>query len=246
MQASSQAPSAPMPFADATALGLFGLAIGCASLLPIAFGVKEAMTVDALRTCSWFCLLFGAGCQFLAGMMSFANKNGIGGTLLTTFSFNWVMNWWALSGLAEGKPVNASIVFAVDCTFLVIFLVMTVAFGYFSRLLFLFLLDIDVLYGLRILKELTHSTAFALPIALSTVLLMVIALYIAFSLVLATASGKVLLPIGGPMWAPAAPPSLAGQASDAASTSGPGKAGEPKAASASTSADSTQPVVAMN
>lgn len=242
MQASSQAPAAPMPFADATALGLFGLAIGCASLLPIAFGVKEAMTVDALRTCSWFCLLFGAGCQFLAGMMSFANKNGIGGTLLTTFSFNWVMNWWALSGLAEGKPVNASIVFAVDCTFLVIFLVMTVAFGYFSRLLFLFLLDIDVLYSLRIMKELTHSTAFAMPIALSTVLLMVIALYIAFSLVLATASGKVLLPIGGPMWAPAAPPAPAasGPSSGATTTaSGTAKAG-------AASADSTQPVVAMN
>ena len=32
--------AAPAPrFADPTALGLFGLAIGCASLLPIAFGV---------------------------------------------------------------------------------------------------------------------------------------------------------------------------------------------------------------
>ena len=29
--------------------------------------------------------------------MSFANKNMLGGTLLTTFSFNWVMNWWARS-----------------------------------------------------------------------------------------------------------------------------------------------------
>ncbi len=238
MQASSQAP-AQTPFADATALGLFGLAIGCASLLPIAFGVKEAMTVDALRTCSWFCLLFGAGCQFLAGVMSFANKNGIGGTLLTTFSFNWVMNWWALSSLAEGKPVNPAIVLAVDCCFLLIFLVMTAAFGYFSRLLFLFLLDIDLLYSFRILKELTHSTAFALPIALATVALMGIALYIAFSLVLATASGKMMLPIGGPMWAPAALPT----ATPAATTTAPAPA--PVSAKPA-SADGTQPVPAMN
>lgn len=241
---SSQAPAAPTPFADATALGLFGLAIGCASLLPIAFGVKEAMTVDALRTCSWFCLLFGAGCQFLAGIMSFANKNGIGGTLLTTFSFNWVMNWWALAGLAEGKPVNPAIVLAVDCCFLLIFVVMTVAFGYFSRLLFLFLVDIDLLYGFRILKELTHSTAFALPIALSTVALMGIALYIAFSLVLATASGKVMLPIGGPVFMPAATPGAAPApgapaAAAAAPASGP-------VSEAPASADGTQRIAAMN
>lgn len=67
-------------FADPTALGLFGLAIGCASLLPIAFGVKSAFTPDALRTCAIFCLLFGGGCQLLGGLMSFANGNMLVGT----------------------------------------------------------------------------------------------------------------------------------------------------------------------
>jgi len=192
--------AAALPFAEPTALGLFGLAIGCASLLPIAFGAKAAMTVEALHTAAWFCLLFGGGCQFLAGLMSFANKNMLGGTLLTTFSFNWVMNWWALEGLAAGKPPSASIVLAVDCTFLVVFLAMTYAFGFFSKLLMVFLLDIDVLYVLRITRELTHAQALSLPIALSTVALMAIALYIALSLVLANASGRVILPIGGPAW----------------------------------------------
>lgn len=203
MQSSTQA--SPAPFADPTALGLLGLAVGCASLLPVAFGMKEAMTPEALRTTAWFCLLFGAGCQFLAGILSFANKNGLGGTLLTAFSFNWVMNWWSLSSLAEGKVPNAMVILAVDVAFLVIFAVMTVAFGYFSRVLFLFLLDIDALYVFRILKELTHSPVFGAPIAIATVLLMAIALYIAFSLVLANASGRALLPLGGPMWLPAAP-----------------------------------------
>src|SRR5262245_25077053 len=80
MQSNASTPNAT-PFADPTALGLFGLAIGCASLLPVAFGVKAAFTPEALRTCAWFCLLFGAGCQFLAGVMSLANKNMLGGTL---------------------------------------------------------------------------------------------------------------------------------------------------------------------
>src|SRR5688572_24588933 len=146
MQSSTPtSPEAPR-FAEPTSLGLFGLAIGCAALLPVAFGVKAAFTPDALRTCALFCLLFGGGCQLFAGLMSFANKNMLGGTLLTTFSFNWIINAWVFRELAEGRAASSTIILSVDACFLLIFLVMTVAFGYFSRLLMLFLVDIDVLY----------------------------------------------------------------------------------------------------
>ena len=187
-----------LSFADPTALGLFGLAIGCAALLPIAFGVKSAMTVDALRTASWMCLLFGGGCQFLAGLMSFANKNMLGGTLLTTFSFNWVMNWWALDGLANGKPASSAIVLSVDLCFLLIFFAMTYAFAFFARVLVIFLLDIDAIYILRVARELFHVQT-GTAIAVATVVLMFIAIYIAVSLVLVSASGKSPLPLGPPM-----------------------------------------------
>ena len=190
-------------FADPTALGLFGLAIGCASLLPIAFGMKEAATVEALRTAAMICLLFGGGCQFLAGLMSFANKNMLGGTLLTTFSFNWVMNWWALDGLVNGKPPSAAITLAVDLCFILIFFAMTYAFAFYSKLLVVFLLDIDAIYAFRIIRDITHSqAAFAMPIAIATLVLMFLALYIAVALVLANASGKSLLPMGGPLLGP--------------------------------------------
>jgi succinate-acetate transporter protein len=203
MQTSTPTQTPNLPFAEPTPLGLFGLAIGCGALLPIAFGVKEALNPEAFHIAAWFCLLFGAGCQFLAGMMSFANKNMLGGTLLTTFSFNWVMNWWALSQLSEGHVPNGTIVLGVDCTFLLIFLVMTYAFGFFSKILFVFLLDIDALYIFRILKELTHAPAtFALPIALATVGLMGVSLYIAFAMVLNPTAGRALLPIPGPMFTP--------------------------------------------
>jgi uncharacterized protein len=193
-----------LKFADPTALGLFGLAIGCAALLPIAFGMKSAMTVDALRTAAWFCLLFGGGCQFLAGMMSFANKNMLGGTLLTTFSFNWVMNWWALDGLAQGKPASSAIILGVDLCFLLIFFAMTYAFAFFARVLVLFLLDIDAIYMLRIAREVLHVQT-GIGIAIATAVLMVIALYIAISLVLVNASGKSLLPLGPPVLKGAGP-----------------------------------------
>jgi succinate-acetate transporter protein len=196
---------APVPFAEPTPLGLLGLSIGCAALLPIAFGMKDALTPEGLRAAAMFCLLFGAGGQFLAGVMSLANRNMLGGTLFTAFSFNWVMNWWTLSGLAEGKLPNEAIGLSVDVTFLLIFAVMTYAFGFYSKLLFAFLFDIDLLYVFRLARALTHAPAFATLVAVATVGLMAISLYIAFAMVLNTASGRALLPMPGPLFAPPAP-----------------------------------------
>ncbi len=200
-QGSSQAP-API-FAEPTPLGLLGLAVGCAALLPIAFGLT--LTPAALRTAAWFCLLFGGGCQFLAGVMSLANKNLLGGTLFTTFAFNWVMNYVTLAGLAEGTVPDATVVFSVGICFLVIFVVLTFAFGYFSKLLFAFLADIDLLYACRIGKELTHSSAFALPIALCTVALAGIALWLAFAVLVNTSAGRTVFKVPGPLFTPATP-----------------------------------------
>jgi succinate-acetate transporter protein len=199
-QPPAAAPTA-LPFAESTPLGLFGLAIGCAALLPVALGL--ALTPAALKTAAMFCLLFGAGGQLLAGLMALANKNMPGGTLFTTFSFNWVMNWWALDGMAEGRMPDATVVLAVDVAFLVIFLVLTYAFGFFSKLLFAFLLDIDVLYVARILREVTHVQQFGLVIAAATVVLIGIALWLAFALVLNPIAGRPVFPTPGPLFTPA-------------------------------------------
>ena len=198
-----QTPDAPLTvpvFAESTPLGLLGLAIGCAALTPVALG--QAVTPDALRTAAWFCLLFGGGGQFLAGVMALANKNLLGGTLFTTFSFNWVMNWWALSELSQGRVPNGSVVFAVDVCFLVVFVVLTYAFGFFSKLLFVFLLDIDVLYILRIVRELTHARQLGMGLAACTVALGAIALWIAFGLLVNPTAGRDVFKIPGPMFTP--------------------------------------------
>jgi succinate-acetate transporter protein len=193
-------------YAEPTALGLFGLAIGCASLLPVAFGVKEAFAPEALRTTALFCVLFGGGCQFLAGLMSFANKNMLGGTLLTTFAFNWVVNAWAMKELSEGRVPSSTVILSIDVCFLMIFFVMTYAFGFYSRLLLVFLVDIDFLYIFRIAREVLHMPSLSMPIAFATVVLMLLALYIAFALVLVGAAGRQLLPIGTPLFTPTPPP----------------------------------------
>lgn len=192
------------PFAESTPLGLLGLAVGCAALLPIAFG--HSLTPAGFRTAAFYCLYFGAGYQFIAGIMALANKNLLGGTLFTTFAFNWLMNYQTLSGYAEGRVPDPGIVLSVDVLFLVIFVVLSYAFGFFSKLLFAFLADIVVLFACRVLKELTHSTAFTLPIALATVVLGLIALYLAFAILVNSAAGRPVFAVPGPLFKATPPP----------------------------------------
>jgi uncharacterized protein len=186
-------------FAEPTPLGLIGLAIGCAALTPIAFGFR--LTPAGLSTAAVFCLLFGAGCQFLAGMMSFVNKNLYGGTLFTAFAFNWTLNWWVLGSLAKGSVPDHVIIQATEVASLVVFLVLTYGFGFFSKLLFVFLLDIDLLYACKVANALAGTRAFDLPVAVFTVGLGVLALWIAFALLINPTAGRLVFPIGGPMFA---------------------------------------------
>jgi succinate-acetate transporter protein len=185
-------------FAEPTSLGLIGLAIGCAALTPIAFG--HSLTPMGLKTAAMFCLLFGGVGQFLAGMMNFANKNLFGGTILTAFSLNWVMNWWSLSSIAKGEIPDHEIVFATEAAQLVIFLVITYGFGFFSKLLFAFLLDIDLLYVCKVVAAVTGTKALGLPIAWLTVALGVIALWIAFAGLINPTAGRAIFKIPGPLF----------------------------------------------
>ena len=198
----------PVPiFAEPTPMGLIGLAVGCAALAPIALGLT--LTPAALKTAAILCLLFGGGCQFLAGVMSLANKNLYGGTLFTAFAFNWVMNWWLLTSIANGLMPDHHVLLAVDCCFLLIFAAMTYGFGFFSGLLYLFLLVIDLMYVFKIVAGLTGTAALALPIAALTILLGLIALWIAFALLLNPVAGRRLFWFPGPVFRAAPSPQKA-------------------------------------
>ena len=199
----SNAQNAPMIFAEPTPLGLIGLAIGCAALAPIALGLT--LTPAALKTAAMLCLLFGGGCQFLAGVMSLANKNLYGGTLFTAFAFNWVMNWWMLNAIAGGVMPDHAVLLSADICFLLIFAAMTYGFGFFSGLLFLFLLVIDLMYLLKIIAGFTGTAALGLPIAALTILLGLLALWIAFALLLNPVAGRRLFWFPGPVFKPSLP-----------------------------------------
>jgi succinate-acetate transporter protein len=188
--------------ADPTPMGLLGLAIGCAALT--AFG--RSLTPAGLETAAVFCLLFGAGCQLFAGLLNLVNRNLYGGTLFLTFAFNWVVNAWALHSLAKGFVPDPAVVFATEAAFLVIFVLITWGFGHFSSLLFVFLLDIDLLYVCKVAGHLLETRAFAIPIALLTIGLALLSLWIAFALLLNPVTGRRIFPLGGPLFRSSAKP----------------------------------------
>jgi len=197
-QAAHATPSAPI--ADPTPIGLICLAIGCAALTPMAFG--QSLSPAGLRTAAIFCLLFGAGGQLVAGLGNLLNRNLYGGTLFTAFAFNWVVNWWALDGLSRGQVADGGVVFAVDVCFLVIFLVLTYGFGFFSSLLMVFLIDIDLLYLARIARHLGGGDWLNTVIAVCTVALGAISLWIAFALLINPVSGRAWFAFPGPAYRP--------------------------------------------
>ena len=190
-------------FADPTPLGLIGLAIGCAALLPIAFGAKVGLS--GLETAAVFCLLFGGGCQLVSGLLNFANKNLLGGTVFTAFAFNWALNGWALWALAHGTVPDHQIVLATEAASLVLFVPLTYAFGFHSSLLFAFLLDIDLLYLAKLLKGYAHVSGLEKPIAFLTLGLGLIALWIALAMLVNPIAKRALFAVPGPLFkAPAA------------------------------------------
>ena len=191
------APPAPR-FADPTPLGLIGLAIGCAALLPIAFGAKVG--ASGLVTAAVMCALFGCGCQLIAGLLNLANGNLLGGTLFGAFAFNWALNAWALWAVAHGTVPDHQTILATEAASLVLFFPLTYAFGFHSGLLFAFLLDLDVLYGLKLLAGYGHLGGTQLPIAICTLALGLIALWIALAMLVNPVAGRRVFPVPGPLF----------------------------------------------
>jgi succinate-acetate transporter protein len=185
-------------FGNPAPLGLLGLTIACAALVPIAFG--QSLGPGAFRTASLYALLFGGGCQLLAGLMLFANKSSFGGTVFTCFSFLWGMNAWGFHELSQGRVPDHAVGLAVEVALFVIFVALTWGFGHFARALFLFLLDIDLLFAFRIVRSVTHTRAMELPIALATVGLGLVGLWLALGALLGPVAGRVVLPLGPPVF----------------------------------------------
>ncbi len=191
-------PSHHEVFGNPAPLGLLGLAIACFALLPMAFGAP--VTSSTLLTAAVYAILFGAGCQFLAGLMDFANKNTFGGAIFTTFSFLWVKNAWEYYAFSQGVIPDPTITLVVDVILLIIFVILAYGFGFFSLTLFLFLVDIDLLYVCKIINHLTHSSVMMTPIGVFTALLGCLSLWLAFAAIINPVAGRQIFRDSGPLF----------------------------------------------
>jgi succinate-acetate transporter protein len=185
-------------FGNPAPLGLLGLSIACAALVPIALG--KSLTPAGFTTAAMYALLFGGGCQLLTGLMLFANKNSFGGTVFTCFSFLWGMNAWSFWSIGQGRIPDHGIGLAVEIALFVIFVGLTWGFGHFGRALFLFLVDIDLLFVFRIVRSVTHTRAMEMPILVTTLGLGLIGLWLAFGALLNPILGRPVFGIGAPVF----------------------------------------------
>ncbi len=191
-------------FGNPAPLGLLGLAVSCAALTPISFGYgaglegKEKTAVFA--TVAAFVLFFGFCTHLLTGIMDFANKNVYGGTIFTTFSFNWLITSISLFATAYHLHLDHTIILATEVALMVVFVFLTYGFGFFSKALFFFLLDIDLLYACKLLKGFTGSSAFNTPIGIFTVLLGAIGLWLALAGLMNPITGKDMFSVGNPFF----------------------------------------------
>jgi hypothetical protein len=112
------------------------------------------------------------------------------------------MNWWALDNLSRGQVPDATIVFAVDVCFLIVFLAFTYGFGFFSSLLMAFLVDIDVLYLARIARHLGGGDWLGVVVGICTVALAALSLWIAFALLVNPVAGRTVFAFPGPVFRP--------------------------------------------
>lgn len=185
-------------FGNPAPLGLMGLTIACFALAPLSFGLKPEPV--HLQTMALYALLFGGCCQLLTGLMDFANKNAFGGAVFTLFSFGWMKNALALFLLTRGVVLSHEVDAVIDVVQLVLLVVLTYGFGFFSKTLFVFLLDIDLLYLAKVINFATHSHMMDVPIGVLTVLLGLLSLWIALASLINPVAGRAIFPETTPLF----------------------------------------------
>jgi len=188
-------------FGNPAPLGLLGLAISCGALVPIAFGmIKGEEVSSAFATAGVFVMFFGFATHLITGIMDFANKNTYGGTIFSTFAFNWLVSAITYFAIALHYHVNHTIILATEVVLMIIFVFLTYGFGFFSKALFIFLLDIDLLYACKLIKGFTGTTFCDFPIAIFTLFLGIIGLWLALGGLINPITGVEFFPVGTPVF----------------------------------------------
>jgi succinate-acetate transporter protein len=194
----------PTPVADPAPLGLGAFALTTFLLSAANAGWMGSASGDA-----WlgYAFAYGGLCQLLAGMWEFRNRNVFGATAFSTYGGFWIgLGLWALlvaptAGAKAGKDLGwILLAFAIFNTYMLVWSSMlnTAVFSVF--------LTLEATEIILFVGGFTAKTGIVKVGGYVGVLTALVAWYTSAAVVANSTAGRVIVPVGQPLWRVGAAP----------------------------------------
>jgi succinate-acetate transporter protein len=189
-----------LPVAEPAALGLIGLAV--AALILASADLQLVSSVPSKSLMIPWILFFGATAQLIAGAMEFKRNNIFGATVFSVYAMTMysIALTLFINNSTAVSPGNLAH-YAYGLIGILIFsLIATTASLMTNKVLFGILVAVDLAVGLLIPHYLYEMSA--QPAGVFLLLTSVLSFYAAAAILLNTMAGKIILPVGKPIWIP--------------------------------------------
>ncbi len=195
-----ETPIKSIPMADPAALGLIGLAVAALVLGSVDLQLVASVPSKSLMI-PWI-LFFGATAQLIAGGLEFKRNNIFGATVFSVYAMTMyaIALTLVLTTSSVLNPGNIDTYAFGLIGILVFSLIATVASLMTNKVLFAILIAVDLAVVLLIPHYLIEMSA--QPAGVFLILTSVLSFYAAAAIIINTMVGKVVLPVGKPLWIP--------------------------------------------
>ena len=188
--------SLPQHIAEPAALGLFGLAV--AALLLGAADLNLTASLSKSLMIPWI-LFFGATAQLIAGFMEFKRNNIFGATVFSVYALTMYSIATTLIIIIFTDVQISLSHYAYGLIAILIFsIIATIASLMLNKILFAILIAVDLAVIALIPHYLVQSSA--APAGIFLLLTSALSFYAAAAILLNTIAGRILLPMGKPIW----------------------------------------------
>jgi uncharacterized protein len=183
-------------YAEPASLGLIGLAVAALVLGAADLGLTNASSKYLMVP--WI-LFFGATAQLVAGLVEFKRNNVFGATVFSTYA----MTMYAIAAtliiiLFTGVTTDISH-YAFGLIGILFFsLIATIASLRTNMALFSILIAVDLAVVLLIPHYLSGFSS--IPAGIFLIATSLLSFYTSAAVLLNTMAGKIILPLGGPLW----------------------------------------------
>jgi succinate-acetate transporter protein len=187
-----------LPVADPAALGLIGLAIAALVLASADLGMVSSIPSKSLMI-PWI-LFFGATAQLVAGGMEFKRNNIFGATVFSVYAMTMYSIALTLFIVNSSVASQGNIAhYAYGLIGILIFsLIATFASVMTNKVFFGILIAVDLAVALLIPHYLIEMSS--QPAGVFLLITSVLSFYGAAAIILNSMAGRILLPLGKPIW----------------------------------------------